>query len=287
MKRLLILFFVFLSCSLMAQTKKSQIVEDSIVSNVLWRATKKYAVYLPANYDQTKKYPVLYLLHGAWGTHKSWIDNGDIKNILDDAIAEGRCLPMIVVMPNAAGENKNFAGKNMGYFDFPGYGYESFFFEEFIPQIEKKYGGIGTKQSRAIAGLSMGGGGSVVYGQRHPEDFAVVCSFSGLLGMPSNGNFRPNKDLTKTFFNCAINTSPIEFLKNATKQQKENLRTIAWLVDCGDDDYLYEGNIDFYKAMLKAQIHVEYRMRNGAHNWRYWQQSIKDALPFISINLNK
>ena len=147
-------------------------------------AEKSCTVYLPDGYDRSQEsYPVLYLLHGASGCHTDWTQKGDLRRIADEAIAAGMARPMIVVMPDASGEGPKRTGRHMGYFDVPGWDYERFFFEEFMPAVEKRYRIASDKAHRAVAGLSMGGGGTAVYALRHPELFGSACSMSGLLDM--------------------------------------------------------------------------------------------------------
>ena len=124
-------------------------------------AEKSCTVYLPDGYDRSQEsYPVLYLLHGASGCHTDWTQKGDLRRIADEAIAAGMARPMIVVMPDASGEGPKRTGRHMGYFDVPGWDYERFFFEEFMPAVEKRYRIASDKAHRAVAGLSMGGGGT-------------------------------------------------------------------------------------------------------------------------------
>ena len=139
-------------------------------------AEKSCTVYLPDGYDRSQEsYPVLYLLHGASGCHTDWTQKGDLRRIADEAIAAGMARPMIVVMPDASGEGPKRTGRHMGYFDVPGWDYERFFFEEFMPAVEKRYRIASDKAHRAVAGLSMGGGGTAVYALHHPELFGSAC----------------------------------------------------------------------------------------------------------------
>ncbi|MDR2912398.1 MAG: esterase family protein [Alistipes sp.] len=252
--------------------QRSRIEEGTVRSALLGRE-KSYLVYLPAEYDAnpTKKYPVLYLLHGAGDDHTGWRDKGTMRLIADEQIESGLSLPMIIVMPDASGEGGGTDGgstKNRGYFNQEGWPYEDHFFEEFIPAIESRYRIVGDKQHRAVTGLSMGGGGSAAYAQRHPEMFSSAAPMSGALGGMSRNN---------------PNDNPVEFVINATPDQIEGLRTIRWWVDCGDDDFLWESNADFFRAMKAKQIPLQYRVRNGGHNWEYWQSGLAPILTFVSI----
>jgi enterochelin esterase-like enzyme len=248
-------------------------IEEGTMTSALLGVEKPYLVYLPAGYDASpgKSYPVLYLLHGASDDHTAWRDKGNIRLIFDEQIEAGLTLPMIVVMPDARGEGDNNMGKNMGYFNQPGWPYEDHFFAEFIPYIEKTYRIVGDKRHRAVAGLSMGGGGSAGYAQRHPEMFSSAAPLSGALAGMSRGPANNH----------------VEFVRNATPEQVEALRSVRWWVDCGDDDFLWQANIDFFRAMKEKGIPLQFRTRNGAHNWEYWQTAMPAVFTFISIGFSE
>ncbi len=271
MKRIVLSLLVLATAAgLQAQ---SRVVEASMKSKLLG-AEKPYLIYLPDGYDTSgKSYPVLYLLHGASDTHTAWRDKGVMQLIADEHTEAGMMLPMIIVMPDARGEGENNMGKNMGYFNQPGWPYEDFFFTEFIPYIEKTYRIIGDKRHRAVAGLSMGGGGSASYAQRHPDMFSSTCPLSGALG----GMRRLDKP------ELMEQTSPVRFVENATPEQVDAMKTVRWYVDCGDDDFLWMPNIEFFRLMKEKGIPLQYRMRNGGHNWEYWQTALPSVLSFISI----
>ncbi len=238
---------------------------------------KEYSVYLPDGYDKSdREYPVLYLLHGAGDTHRAWIDKGRMQEITDRAVRAGFALPVIIVMPDARGVEPNNTGKNMGYFNLPGWAYEDHFFQEFIPHIESAYRIKKEKGSRAVAGLSMGGGGSAVYAMLHPEMFGSACPLSGLVG--SFGDLHI-EGLRKD----AAPYSPVLILDNATGGQLDAIRSVRWYVDCGDDDFLINGNIELYQKMKEKKVPLEFRIRDGVHNWLYWQESLNEVLRFISI----
>lgn len=280
MKRIILLLLALTAC--VCATAQSRIETFTLPSRVLG-AEKTCSVYLPAGYDNSQtRYPVLYLLHGAYGCHTDWTTRGDMRLITDEAIASGMARPMIVVMPDASGQGANYGGKNMGYFDVPGWEYERFFFEEFLPAVEKRYRIISDKAHRAIAGLSMGGGGSAVYALRHPEMFSSSCPISGLLdAFPDPGNYGD------VFVQSVIDNSPLTLLREMPDQRLDSLRTVRWRVDCGDDDFLWKSNVDFYTLMRRRNIPLQYRMRDGGHTWRYWQTALADIVPFVSTGFGK
>lgn len=240
-------------------------------------AEKSCTVYLPDGYDRSQEsYPVLYLLHGASGCHTDWTQKGDLRRIADEAIAAGMARPMIVVMPDASGTGENYTGDRMGYFNVPGWPYERFFFEEFVPAVERRYRICGDKARRAISGLSMGGGGTAVYALRHPELFGSACPMSGLLeayGDPGENAFRRS----------VAENNPVQMVRDLSDAEAAAQRTVRWWVDCGDDDFLALANIHFYEAMRLRDIPLQYRMRDGGHTWRYWQTALHNILAFVSV----
>ncbi len=277
MKKILLSLFVLATLGAAAQQRSR--VEEATMKSDLLGCEKSYLVYLPAGYDADpeKKYPVLYLLHGAGDDHTGWRDKGVMQLICDEHIESGLCLPMIVVMPDASGEGGGPGGgatKNRGYFNQPGWPYEDHFFTEFIPYIEKTYRIVGDKRHRAVAGLSMGGGGSAAYAQRHPEMFSSACPLSGALG----GMNRTTE---------AGRANPVGFVAEAGPAEVEALKTVRWYVDCGDDDFLWQANIEFYRLMREKGIPLQYRMRNGGHNWEYWQTALPSVLTFISVGFSE
>lgn len=266
--------------SVIAVQAQSQLKQVTIKSKILG-AKKTYSIYLPDGYEKTgERYPVLYLLHGANGSHESWCRDGggEQPRITDEEIAAGRAKKMIVVMPDAGGLGKKNGGKNMGYFNVEGWAYEDFFFQEFIPHIDQTYRTIASKEGRAVAGLSMGGGGAFVYAQRHPEMFNAAYSTSGLLDHRFRAKIA-SSDMIPFYWSVA-QTSPVEFVRNTTPQKIEALRSVRWMMDCGDDDRIIFTNIDLFLEMKRRRVPVEFRVRDGKHNWYFWRKSLPEILQF-------
>ncbi|MCM1505468.1 MAG: esterase family protein [Muribaculum sp.] len=292
MKKLLAVLFlavVMMPLAVYSQSfRVSRVVTDTIFSNVL-NAPRAYDVYLPPSFDveKSRKYPVLYLLHGMWGKNDDWTGRGHLKDVMDRLVASGEAEEMIVVTPDAGGGNpEEFQN---GYFNMPGWAYETFFFDEFMPEIESKYRVIGDKQHRAVAGLSMGGGGATSYGQRHTDKFGAVYAMSALMDIPDYGKAEPASSEGKLakLTNSVVENSCVRYVSEADDARKEQLRSVAWFVDCGDDDFLLDRNIEFYQAMRNAGIPCQFRVRDGMHDWEYWHSALYTCLPFVSRNFNK
>ncbi len=259
-------------------------VEEKTIHSEILNADRNYSVYLPAGYasNTDKKYPVLYLLHGMNGTNKDWPGRGHLQDVMDQLRAAGEVCEMIVISPDAGGNIGE--GVWNGYFDMEGWAYERFFFEEFLPAVEKEYRIKGDKASRAIAGLSMGGGGSTSYAQRHADMFCACYAMSALMHLDAPQAQAPRDEKDKMWhLTKAVNKlSCVDFVNNADDKTKDALRTVAWYVDCGDDDFLFECNMNLVLAMRKAGVPYQLRVRDGGHTWEYWHSALYNALPFVS-----
>ena len=148
MRKLMTLHALLCMCmATMAQSGK--VLENETVKSRLLNMDRKYAVYLPPDYNNSERhYPVLYLLHGGGDDHTGWVQFGEVLNITDKAIREGTATPMVIIMPDAN------TGKRGYYNDIEGkWNYEDFFFTELMPEVEKKYRIRKDRRYRAVARL--------------------------------------------------------------------------------------------------------------------------------------
>lgn len=283
MKKFILSLFLGIAISLCSFSQTGRVFDNlSMKSNIL-KMERNYAVYLPPDYDYSlRSYPVLYLLHGKGDDQTGWIQFGEVRRIADKAILEGTATPMIIIMPDAN-------TKRVGYFNSinDDWQYEDFFFNEFMPYVEKTYRIKTEKRFRAIAGLSMGGGGTFMYALHRPELFSSACPLSAYVGPLSieNAEETLTKYLKETNYDKAKlqpyyeQHNVISLIENTPV---EKIKSVRWYIDCGDDDFLYEGNSLVHIAMRKKEIPHEYRVRNGAHNWTYWRESLPEVLAFVS-----
>lgn len=267
------------SVILMAQTGK--VYDDLSFPSKILGGERKFAIYLPPDYESSsRKYPVLYLLHGSGDDQTGWVQFGEVLHIADKAIREGKATPMIIVMPDANTGQR-------GYYNSPDgkWRYEDFFFDELMPHVEGKYRIKAEKRHRAVAGLSMGGGGSFVYALHRPDLFSSACPLSAWVGQLTIAETkewlaRGNKDIkdaeVETYFKKYNALALVESIK------EENKKAVRWYIDCGDDDFLFEGNSLMHIAMKKKEIPHEFRVRNGAHTWTYWREALPEVLSFVS-----
>lgn len=280
MKILSIFLMLIAYGTLSAQTGK--VMDDLSLTSKILKGERKYAIYLPPDYESSQRsYPVLYLLHGAGDDQTGWVQFGEVLHIADKAILSGDATPMIIVMPDANTGQR-------GYFnDITGtWRYEDFFFEEFMPYIEKTYRIKGEKRYRAIAGLSMGGGGSFVYALRHPELFSSSCPLSastGPLTLEETKDHLKRRNIAyKSEAEVEAYFKKVSVLELINQVQDDQKKAVRWYIDCGDDDFLFEGNSLVHIAMRKKDIPHEFRIQDGAHNWRYWRNALPSVLSFIS-----
>ena len=280
-----LLLLLIISSGLMAQTGK---VSDNLsMPSKLLKTDRKYAIYFPPDYESSQRsYPVLYLLHGAGDDQTGWVQFGEVLTIADKAILSGAATAMIIVMPDANTGKRGYVNDIKGEWL-----YEDFFFQEFIPFIEKEYRIKADKRYRAVAGLSMGGEGTFIYALHHPELFSAACPLSAATGPKSVEelkNYRSvqgiegiTDDEKEAYFK---RYNVLSLIENIPDDQKKAVR---WYIDCGDDDFLYEGNSLAHIAMRKKEIPHEFRIRDGAHNWTYWRESLPRVLEFVSMGFHQ
>jgi enterochelin esterase-like enzyme len=280
MKNLLIILSIFITASLFAQSGK--VFDNLSMESKILKMERKYAIYLPPCYETSQRsYPVLYLLHGSGDDQSGWVQFGEVLHIADKAIREGTATPMIIVMPDADTGQRGYTNDVTGEWR-----YEDFFFEELMPFVEKTYRIRAQKRYRAVAGLSMGGGGTFYYALHRPDLFSSACPLSASAGplnraeMDSYMQRRGMKGATKEQIDAwYAKYSVLDAIRNMPDDQKKAVR---WFIDCGDDDFLYEGNALVHIEMRKKEIPHEYRVRQGGHTWTYWRESLPVVLSFIS-----
>jgi enterochelin esterase-like enzyme len=278
---LFVLFCGLISLPLISLSQTGKVYDNLGMTSKILKMERKYAVYLPPDYETSDRtYPVLYLLHGGGDDQTGWVQFGEVLHITDQALKEGKATPMIIIMPDANTGQRGYSNNATGTWR-----YEDFFFQELLPYVEKKYRIKAEKRYRAVAGLSMGGNGSFIYALHHPELFSSACPLSA-------GTGPATLEDTKTQLrrnNPNIEDSLVEkYYRNQSVLNMVNTmpdslkKAVRWYMDCGDDDFLYEGNSLVHIAMRKKEIPHEFRARDGGHTWTYWRASLPDVLRFVS-----
>lgn len=279
-KGLTIILTLVISGNVMAQfpNMAQGITHEKKMTSEVLGVERNYSVYLPKSYEAepNREYPILYLLHGVFDTNKGWQERGHLQDVANRLINSNEVVEMIVVLPDAGSEWN-------GYFNMNGWSYEDFFFGEFLPYIEKTYRVKAGKENRAIAGLSMGGGGTLVYAQKHPEMFSSAYALSALTTLGEGEGLNQQDPKFAELNRTVRENSAVQFVANADEATKEKLRSVRWYVDCGDDDFLFDANIAFVQEMRKAQIPLQFRVRDGGHDWEYWHSGLYEVLKFVSF----
>ena len=230
-------------------------------SNILG-INRRVTVYTPYGYENSKqKYPVLYLLHGAGGDEEAWSSMGRTAQIMDNLIEQGKAVPMIVVMPN--GNPGQQAAGTMGL-PVKNYDYRApenaniyvrSLVEELVPFIEKEYRAIPKKASRAIAGLSMGGGHTFAASTLYPDKFDYIC--------PLSAGTRESDTLDQQ----------LQGIKKAGYK-------LYW-IGCGTADFAYPNNQVLDKALTRNGMPHTFFESTGGHEWKNWRLYLNTFAPLL------
>ena len=232
---------------------------------------RRVTIYTPPEYEtNNKKYPVLYLLHGAGGDEEAWITLGRTAQIMDNLIAAGKAKPMIVVMPNG----------NVIQDAAPGEGHKGFYkpqfmvpktmdgtyeanFMDIIKFVESNYRVKTEKANRAIAGLSMGGFHSLHISRYYPNTFDYIGLFSAAI--------LPNQDVSSPVYSNIDGT---------LKTQLENGYKLYW-IGMGKTDFLHKSGEDYRAKLDKIGMKYIYRESEDGHIWRNWRVYLSEFAPLL------
>jgi enterochelin esterase-like enzyme len=289
MKPTLLLAGLLISCSSIAQS----IVKESLkLKSTILGKDVEYSIYLPPDYATSeRRYPVLYLLHGFTDDETAWTQFGEVKAIADAQLQKMEMTPMIIVMPDAGTSWYMNSADGKVKFD-------DFFIKEFIPFIDATYKTRTQRQFRALAGLSMGGLGTLIYAFKYPDLFSAAAPLSaavlldeevintpadrwaGAYGIPIGKDLAGAARLTEHYKSY----SPLYLVKNGLADE---LKKVQYYIDCGDKDFLIKGNMALHAALIDKQIPHEFRVREGVHNWTYWRTALPDVFRFISTSFHR
>ena len=224
-------------------------------------------VYTPAGYNESQQtYPVVYIQHGSGEDHRGWMEQGRTAQIMDNLIAAGKAVPMIVVSSNSNVRSRN-GGFGGGYSWQGMQSFRSELIENVIPFVEKNYRVKKDRKSRAMCGLSMGGGQSFYIGLRSPEVFANVGVFS--TGMFGGIQGASNFDLEAEVPGMLTDTKTF------------NGQLDVFFVSCGEQDPRIEYTRNIVKKMRDGGVEVKFNSYPGDHEWQVWRKSLHEFAQYL------
>jgi S-formylglutathione hydrolase FrmB len=241
-------------------------------------------VLLPRGYDPegTRRYPVLYLLHGCCGAYDAWTQLGEAEAIT-------RRYPLIVVMPEG--------GSNGWYTDWYAPDgattrplWETFHVEQLIPWVDARFKTVAQRGGRAVAGLSMGGYGALVYAARHPGLFVAAASYSGAVEEASEEALGPRSENPERWrehlpIDQAAHLKDLELLELRTGDGRpgpyERSRDLADCGGCQLEGYLYPSNVRLHERLDRLGIRHVWVHGRGSHDWPYWRRDLRRTLPAL------
>ncbi|HKR61142.1 MAG TPA: alpha/beta hydrolase family protein [Pyrinomonadaceae bacterium] len=255
----------------------------TLESKLLGRAID-YSILYPVNYQRPanaeKKFPVIYLLHGITGHHTNWLERTRIALYATH-------YDLFVVMVE---------GENGWYSDsatVPTDKFESYILQELMPDVEKRFRVSTEREGRAIAGLSMGGYGSLKFGFKFPEKFALVGSMSGALKAASwtDAELKDfefiRQSLLKTYGPVGSKSRAENDLVKLTQEVSvEGIKALPTIyLDCGTEDPLFSVNRAYADLLVQRKIPHEFRELPGSHTWQYWDQQVREILNLAAQRL--
>ncbi|NVO85788.1 alpha/beta hydrolase [Hymenobacter terrestris] len=274
-----------LACLLLASLSAHAARVDTLdIASAAMQRSYRAAVVVPASYAKNKKarYPVLYLLHGAYGHFADWTSKTPDKTLLHRLADQYN---LLIVTPE--GETFSF------YLDSPvnpASQFETYITRDVIGKIDQTYRTVARKEGRVITGLSMGGHGALYLSARHPELFAAAGSMSGALDLSiTNRKLNPQEaQQRQSLFNPILGPetpAPSVYSANSVVNMADKLLAngLPLIIDCGVDDFLIDINREVHRRLVYNHTPHDYIERPGAHTWDYWQ----NALPYQVLFFQK
>ena len=233
-----------------------------------------YRVLLPAGYEtSTRRYPVLYLLHGLDGRYTDWTERTKLTRHLSG-------LDLIVVTPEGA--NSWY----VNWHDGPAERWEDYLAVDLLAEIDARFRTDARREARFIAGLSMGGYGALRMALKHPRQYAFAASLSGAFDITRLESFGWTEGLRAEF---ARAFGP----PGSERRAADDLFTLAksalpdrvplLYVDCGAADMFLPANRELAAILQQRRIPYEYRETQGAHNWAYWNRQVVPLLASLPL----
>ncbi|MEP6903317.1 MAG: alpha/beta hydrolase family protein [Actinomycetota bacterium] len=270
-----------MSKNLPEKQPKTQIL--NLNSKLLGQKVPYYAIF-PADYGESPtNFGVLYLLHGLFGRFDNWITNTKIVEYAKD-------FPFLIICPDG-GDNWYSDNEKV-----PNFFYESYIFQELIPAIEKNFKVNKSRESRAIAGLSMGGYGAFKFAFRRPEMFCFAASMSGAFHAAGIFDDESNQAWIELFpsipqifgNNQEMVRQRNDLFQIVEKFPSKQIKNLPYFYfDCGAEDSFLPVNQRFAELLTHRKIPHQFIKTPGGHDWDYWNNRIKVLLSFVNAGLSR
>jgi S-formylglutathione hydrolase FrmB len=301
-----------------ADTARGEVRPDTMWSDALG-VYKRMLVYLPPSYHRqsSRRYPVAYYLHGAWGAEDDWVSLGRIDRTMDSLIAAGM-REMIVVLPDgddgwyttwnalnntATCRADSARRESADTYCVPWPKYDEYIARELVAHIDSSYRTLARRETRGIAGLSMGGYGAISLALRYPDLFGAAASHSGVLSPRYAG---PAPYTAPTRYAASVDAIRARYTPGlwALMQPAFGRDTIGWrardpavyarqlvtsrgripalLIDVGREDPFLEQNRAFRFELAALGIPLRYAEWPGKHEWAYWRLHVVESLVWMA-----
>lgn len=223
--------------------------------------TRPLVIYTPPGYDEnkSKKYPVFYLISGTSDTEETWYKVGKTNFILDNLIAQGKAVPMIVVMPygnNGIAVSGPATPESARMYQV----FQEDLLSNIIPLVEKNYRVVSDREHRAIAGFSRGGGQSLWAGLRNPDLFAYVCSYAAFI---ADDSFEEN-------FKMVYSDADLT-----------NKRLKLFWLGVGNEDFLYNDAVKYMDLLKEKNINTKTFITTGGHTWMNTKVFLSESVTLL------
>jgi S-formylglutathione hydrolase FrmB len=293
----------------------------TVLTDTLWAQSlglrKALTVYLPPSYNASpsRRFPVLYYLHGLSGNERNWIDVGHLDSVLDSLFTAGRP-EAIVVMPDgddgwyttwnllpdlAACRADRARSERAESYCVPWPHYDDYVARDIVAHVDRRYRTHADRAHRGIAGLSMGGLGAVSLALLYPDVFGAAASHSGVLSprllAPTSTAAAPRyaatvaeletaarglwKYMAQPFGHDTIGWAARDPRRMASRAALKGQSMPQLLIDCGVDDRYIAQNRDFHETLLRLGVSHQYAEWPGAHTWEYWRTHVPRSVDFL------
>jgi len=229
---------------------------------------KLFYVYTPPTEDPAERFPVLYVLHGKWGSHADWPEKGNAEEM-------ARRYRMILVFPDGGQFNWYLNSPVM-----PECQYETYLTQDLLQYVDANFPTIPRREARGLMGLSMGGHGALLMAARHPDLYGSASSLSGILKLTNHGARGEVVDRLGP-----LDKFPQRWIENSVWDQAERFQTanVKLLFDCGEDDTktgAIADNRQLHEKLMELKVPHIWREHRGTHSWPYWTEHLPDHLSF-------